>query len=40
MALTYWTPASSGASSLPPDQQAAIALIDQQLHDMTCRGIP
>lgn len=37
IALTYWKPI---ASSLPPDQQATIALIDQQMHDMTCRGIP
>lgn len=37
IALTYWKPM---ASSLPPDQRAAIALIDQQIHDMTCRGIP
>jgi hypothetical protein len=40
IALTYWMPTSGGAPSLPPDQQATIALIDQQMHDMTCRGIP
>jgi len=37
IALTYWKPM---ASSLPPDQRASIASIDQQMHDMTCRGIP
>jgi hypothetical protein len=35
--LTYWTPMSG---SLPPDQKAGMAEIDQQSHDMTCRGIP
>ena len=35
--LTYWTPKSS---SLPPDQQATAAGVDQQLHDTNCRGIP
>jgi hypothetical protein len=35
--LTYWTPMSS---MLPLDQKASVATIDQQLHDMTCRGIP
>jgi len=38
--LTYWTPMSGRASSLPPDQRATIAQADQQLHDMSCRGIP
>ena len=38
--LTYWTPTSGHESSLPSDQQATIAQIDQQLHDMSCRGIP
>ena len=37
--LTYWTP-SGLESSLPPDQRATIAQFDQQLHDMSCRGIP
>ena len=37
VSLTYWTPMSA---KLPPDQKASIAEIDQQLHDMTCRGIP
>jgi hypothetical protein len=27
-------------TSLPPDQQATMAQVDQQLHDMSCRGIP
>lgn len=40
IALTYWTPTSGGASSLPADQQTGIALIDQRTHDMVCRGIP
>src|SRR5260370_4244153 len=38
--LTYWTPMSGRESSLPPDQRATIAQADQQLHDMSCRGIP
>ena len=38
--LTYWTPMSGRDSSLPPDQRATIAQVDQQLHDMSCRGIP
>jgi hypothetical protein len=38
--LTYWTLMSGRESSWPPDQRATIAQIDQQLHDMTCRGIP
>jgi len=38
--LTYWTPMSGWESSLPPDQRAAITQFDQQLHDMSCRGIP
>jgi hypothetical protein len=38
--LTYWTPMSGHETSLPPDQKATIAELDQQLHDMTCRGIP
>jgi hypothetical protein len=38
--LTYWTPKSGEYSSLPPDQRATFALIDQQMHDMSCRGIP
>ena len=38
--LTYWTPTSGLESSLPPDQRATIAQLDQQLHDMSCRGIP
>jgi hypothetical protein len=37
VSLTYWTPMYG---KLPPDQQASVAEIDQQLHDMTCRGIP
>jgi hypothetical protein len=37
--LTYWTP-SRLESSLPPDQRATIVQFDQQLHDMSCRGIP
>jgi hypothetical protein len=40
MLLTYWTPMSGRESSLPPDQRAAIAQVDQQLHDTNCRGIP
>jgi hypothetical protein len=42
ISLTYWpwTPISGQESSLPPDQRALIAQIDQQLHDMGCRGIP
>ena len=40
IALTYWAPMSGRVSSLPPDQQATMALIDQQMHDMSCRGIP
>jgi hypothetical protein len=38
--LTYWTPMSGQGTSLPPDQQELIAQLNQQLHDMTCRGIP
>jgi hypothetical protein len=38
--LTYWTPMSGRESSLPSNQQATIAQADQQLHDMSCRGIP
>lgn len=38
--LTYWTPMRGHDSSLPPDQQATIAQVDQQLHDVSCRGIP
>src|ERR1700726_2085747 len=38
--LPYWTPMSGRESSLPPDQRATIAQADQQLHDMSCRGIP
>ena len=38
--LTYWTPMSGRESSLPPDQRATFAQVDQQLHDMSCRGIP
>jgi hypothetical protein len=37
--LTYWAP-MSGYSSLPPDQRAEFAQVDQQLHDINCRGIP
>jgi hypothetical protein len=37
VSLTYWTPMSG---KLPPDQQASVAEIDQQLHDLICRGIP
>ena|ERR1700676_829577 len=40
IALTYWTPMSGQETSLPPDQQESIAQMNQQLHDMTCRGIP
>jgi hypothetical protein len=35
--LTYWTPMSG---RMPPDERATIAQFDQQLHDMSCRGIP
>jgi len=38
--LTYWTPMSSREASLPPDQRATIARVDQQSHDMSCRSIP
>jgi hypothetical protein len=38
--LTYWTPMSGHMTSLPPEQQASIAQADQELHDMSCRGIP
>jgi hypothetical protein len=38
--LSYWTPMGGRESSLPPDQRAAIAQVDQKLHDMSCRGIP
>jgi hypothetical protein len=38
--LTYWTPMSGRESSLPPDQRATIAQFYQQLHDVSCRGIP
>lgn len=40
ISLTYWTPLSGQESSLPPDQRATIAQVDQQSHDMSCRGIP
>ena len=38
--LTYWTPMSGYKTSLPPDQQESFAQLDQQLNDMSCRGIP
>jgi len=38
--LTYWTPMSGRETALSPDQQESIAQVDQQLHDMSCRGIP
>jgi hypothetical protein len=38
--LTYWTPMSGRVSSLPPDQRATMAQFDQQMHDVSCRGIP
>ena len=38
--LTYWTPISGQETALSPDQQESIAQADQQLHDMSCRGIP
>jgi hypothetical protein len=38
--LTYWTPTSGRETSLSSDQKALMAEIDQQLHDMACRGIP
>jgi hypothetical protein len=38
--LTYWTPTSNLESSLPADQRATIAQVDQQSHDISCRGIP
>jgi hypothetical protein len=40
ISLTYWTPMSGQESSLPSNQRAIIALVDQQSHDMSCRGIP
>jgi hypothetical protein len=38
--LTYWTPMSGRTSLLPTEQRAIIAQLDQQSHDMSCRGIP
>ena len=38
--LTYWKPMSEEETSLPPDRQTTVAQVDQQLHDMNCRGIP
>jgi hypothetical protein len=38
--LTYWSPMSGQATSLPSGQQATIAELDQQSHDRSCRGIP
>lgn len=38
--LTYWTPMSGQETALSADQQETIAQVDQQLHDMSCRGIP
>ena len=38
--LTYWTPMSGQEAAPSPDQQELIAQLDQQLHDMNCRGIP
>jgi hypothetical protein len=38
--LTYWTPMSGRESSLPPDQRATIAQLDQLSHDISCPGIP
>jgi len=39
--LTYWTPMSGQWESLlSPDQRAIIAQLDQQSHDVSCRGIP
>lgn len=40
MLLTYWSPISSRYTSLSASQQEAIALIDQQMHDLMCKGIP
>lgn len=38
--LNFWTPMSGEYASAPQDQQDAIALADQQTHDISCRGIP
>jgi hypothetical protein len=38
--LTYGTPMSGQEISLRPDQQEVIARLNQQSHDMACRGIP
>ena len=40
IALTLWTPMSGQKTELPPDRRDAIAWMDQQLHDINCRGIP
>lgn len=38
--LTYWTPMSGRETALSPNQRESMAQLDQQLHDMSCRGIP
>lgn len=40
IALTYWGPMSGKEASLAPEQRTAIVQLDQQLHDMSCRGVP
>ena len=40
MLLTHWGPMSGSETSLPLDQQSAMARFDQQSHDVNCRGVP
>jgi hypothetical protein len=41
ISLTYWTPMSNQYFSLLlSDQQATMAQVDQQAHDLLCRGVP
>jgi len=38
--LTYWTPISGHETGMSSTQQTSIVQFDQQMHDMSCRGIP
>jgi hypothetical protein len=38
--LTYWTPILVLETGLSSTQQDSILQYDQQMHDMSCRGIP
>ena len=38
--LTYWTPMSIHETDLSSTQRSSMEQLDQQSHDMSCRGIP